>query len=121
MRETPYMARIQVEAARAGVVLYRNNVGAAKDGAGRLVRYGLCVGSSDLIGWRPLTITPDMVGATFAQFVAVETKGARTRITPAQERFIDVVRAGGGFARVARVGVDEIEDVIAELAKGETA
>ena len=37
--------------------LYRNNVGAYKDNTGRLVRYGLCKGSSDLVGDKTITIT----------------------------------------------------------------
>lgn len=31
--------------------LFRNNTGAWKDPSGRIVKYGLCKGSSDLIGW----------------------------------------------------------------------
>ena len=49
--------------------LLRNNVGGLKDSTGRFVAYGLgshggkvLRGPSDLIGWRTITITPDMVG-----------------------------------------------------------
>jgi hypothetical protein len=81
--------------------LWRNNTGALKDATGRLVRYGLCPGSSDLIGLRQVTITPDMVGQTIAQFVAIEVKD-RGRATPEQERFIAMVQQAGGMAGVAR-------------------
>lgn len=54
--------------------LWRNNTGALKDARGQLVRYGLCPGSSDLIGFRTITITPDMVGQQVAVFTAVEVK-----------------------------------------------
>lgn len=81
--------------------LWRNNTGALKDATGRLVRYGLCPGSSDLIGLRQVTITPDMVGQTIAQFVAIEVKD-RGRATPEQERFITMVQQAGGLAGVAR-------------------
>ena len=81
--------------------LWRNNTGALKDAAGRLVRYGLCPGSSDLIGLRTITITPDMVGQTIAQFVAIEVKD-RGRLTEQQQAFITMVQQAGGLAGVAR-------------------
>jgi hypothetical protein len=81
--------------------LWRNNTGALKDATGRLVRYGLCPGSSDLIGLRQVTITPDMVGHTIAQFVAIEVKD-RGRLTEQQQAFIAMVQQAGGLAGVAR-------------------
>lgn len=74
---------IRLEASRLGMRLFRNNVGACKDDTGRVIRYGLCndsaqmnkaVKSSDLIGIRPVIITPDMMGHTIGQFVAREVK-----------------------------------------------
>jgi hypothetical protein len=98
---------IQVAHGRGAVRLLRNNVGALPDRSGRLVRYGLgqsgatrVVGTSDLIGWRTITITPDMVGQTIAQFVAIEVKD-RATATPEQEAFIDAVNRAGGLAGVA--------------------
>lgn len=81
--------------------LFRNNTGALKDASGRLVRYGLCTGSSDLIGWRTITITPDMVGQKLALFTAIEVKD-RGRPTSPQLRFIEQVQRAGGLAGVAR-------------------
>jgi hypothetical protein len=49
---------------------------------------------SDLLGWT----TEDEV----AIFTAIECKGARTRTTPEQVAFIDVVRRAGGRAGIAR-------------------
>ena len=72
-------------------MVWRNNTGALKDPKGRLVRYGLCVGSSDIIG-----IAPDGV------FVAVECKAERGKVTDQQEKFIANVRRQGGRAGVAR-------------------
>ena len=51
-----------------GIRVFRNNVGLARFPDGSTVRYGLCPGSADLIGWRTVTITQDMVGQPFAQF-----------------------------------------------------
>lgn len=84
------------------VRLFRNNVGVAVHADGSRVRYGLCPGSSDLIGWRSLVITPDMVGQRIAAFLAIEAKGERGRPTAEQERFIRAVVEAGGLAGVAR-------------------
>ena len=96
--------RLQLGADPA-IRLWRNNTGALKDQSGRLVRYGLCPGSSDLIGLRQVTITPDMVGQTVAVFAAIEVKD-RGRATADQERFIAAVSSLGGFAGVARSVAD---------------
>lgn len=87
-----------------GLRLFRNQVGALKDHAGRLVTFGLCRGSSDLIGYRTVTITPDMVGQRVAVFTALEVKapGGTHRVTAEQRHFLDVVEAAGGIAGVAR-------------------
>lgn len=87
-KETPE-ARVQDEArllaSQMGWRLFRNNVGVLKDERGIPVRYGICndspamnkrIKSSDLIGIRPVVITPDMVGSTIGQFVAREVKKA---------------------------------------------
>ncbi len=81
--------------------LWRNNTGALKDATGRLVRYGLCPGSSDLIGLRQVTITPDMVGQRVAVFSAIEVKD-RGRPTDQQQAFVAMVQQAGGLAGIAR-------------------
>jgi hypothetical protein len=92
---------IRLEHGTGPARLWRNNTGALKDAQGRLVRYGLCPGSSDLIGLRTITITPDMVGQTVAVFTAIEVKD-RGRPTPEQLGFIAMVQSAGGLAGVAR-------------------
>ncbi len=92
---------IRIEHGSGPARLWRNNTGALKDAAGRLVRYGLCPGSSDLIGLRTRIITEADLGHRFAQFVAIEVKD-RGRLTPEQERFIAMVQQAGGMAGVAR-------------------
>lgn len=60
------------------------------------------VGASDLQGWTPMTITPDMVGCRVAVFTAIETKAsAGGRKTDDQRNFIDQVRLAGGIAGFA--------------------
>lgn len=110
MREQSIMQRVQLEASRKGWRVFRNNVGCLPDARGVPVRYGLCPGSSDLIGWRELVITPEMVGRTVAQFVAVEVKGPTGKPTAQQMRFLEAVAAAGGVALLAR-GVEDLVDV----------
>ena len=43
---------ILIALSKAGATVWRNNTGALQDKTGRLVRYGLCKGSSDIIGIR---------------------------------------------------------------------
>lgn len=68
----------------------------------RRASFGLCVGSSDLIGFREITITPEMVGQKIAAFLAVEVKAEAGRPTTEQKAFIEAVRSRGGLAGIAR-------------------
>lgn len=95
------------------VRLFRNNVGQLTDLRGNQVRFGLAPGSSDLIGWREVTITPAMVGRTIAQFVAIETKAKSNKVTDVQAAFLGTVKYMGGHAKVI-YSVDEAERFIYE-------
>jgi hypothetical protein len=102
--ETHLQQRIRLACSVGRSRLFRNNVGALRDATtGRLIRFGLCPGSADLIGWRRLTITPEMVGTTIAQFVSLEVKApGRIRETrPDQLVWRDQVAAAGGLAVIA--------------------
>lgn len=85
-----------------GVRVFRNNVGKLKDQRGRWVEFGLCVGSSDLIGWRSFVIKPEHVGMKIAQFMAIETKTKDGVVSLEQERFLKTVEDFGGIAIVER-------------------
>lgn len=100
MSEARIMRKIQMLASQLGSRLFRNNSGVFKTLDGRAIRTGLCTGSSDLIGWTPLVITPLMLGRTVAIFTAVEVKSDTGRVSPEQLSFIDTVLAAGGFASV---------------------
>jgi hypothetical protein len=82
--------------------LFRNNTGTLRDQHGRPVTFGLCKGSADLIGWRTITITPEMVGQQVAVFTSIEVKTATGRVRPEQQQWLDAVTAAGGIAGVAR-------------------
>jgi len=91
-----------VALSEAGCTVWRNNTGAIPDRTGRLVRFGLCVGSADIIGIAP-----------GGRFLAVECKGAKGRTTEAQERFIAAVIRAGGKAGVARSAADAVSIALA--------
>jgi len=68
-------------------------------------------GGSDLIGYRRVTVTAEMVGQEIPVFAAIEVKTARGRATKEQERFIEHIRNAGGIAGVAR-SVDEAKSIL---------
>ena len=95
--------------------LFRNQVGQLPDPrTGRPVQFGLARGSADLIGWRTVTITPDMVGQRVAVFTSIEVKTTTGRLTPAQHNWLGVVRGAGGIAGVARSVPDALRIVTAD-------
>ena len=102
MSEQELQQRIRLELGRGPVRLWRNNVGALRDQRGRLVSYGLCTGSSDLIGLRRLRVTPEHLDQELAVFCALEIKSQRGRPTAEQQRFLALVQAMGGLAGVIR-------------------
>jgi len=105
------LAKIRLETNITGGLLLRNNSGAAVDGRGIPVRFGLGndsaklnkkFKSSDLIGLTPLVIRPEHVGRTWGVFTAVEVKKPGWKYTAtdrekAQLFFINSIRARGGI------------------------
>ncbi len=107
MREPELLRRILLRSSEQGARLFRNNTGAGWVGDVvsksptilvlqnyRPFHSGLCVGSSDLIGWTPVN------GA--AVFTAIEAKTGRLKPTHEQESFLLAVTRAGGIARVVR-------------------
>ncbi len=90
MTESAITKKIQLAMQEIGVTLLRNNVGVARMD-GRTIRYGLAVGSSDLVGC-------DASGV----FVCVEVKTARGRVRESQEIWRDEINQRNGIAIVAR-------------------
>ena len=78
------------------VVLWRNNVGLLERPNGGRVRYGLAVGSSDLIGM----VTAVFDGHRVGRFLALEVKRPGERATKDQLLFLRLVQARGGVAAV---------------------
>jgi hypothetical protein len=116
LSEAAVQTNVRLEASRVGARLWRNNVGAFHDPeSGSFVRFGLAneseqmnkvLKSSDLIGVRPVTITPQMVGFTFGQLVCRECKPGNwhysgTDREVAQLNWINLINALGGDAAFA--------------------
>ena len=94
--------------------LFRNQVGSLPDPrTGRLVTFGLARGSADLIGWRTVMITPDMVGQQLAVFTSIEVKTPTGRVSPQQQAWLAVVQGAGGIAGIARSVPDALQIVTA--------
>ena len=116
------MKQVQRELSDLHVITFRNNVAKGWIGAStgplaedthlfvragsvivadaRRLNAGLCVGSSDLVGWSPL-----------GRFVAIECKVGRGRLTPEQANFLEQVRLAGGIAVESRT----IEQTVREV------
>lgn len=89
-----------------GVKLFNNPVGLAytRDQTGKYtpIRMGLVPGSHDLIGWRSVVVTPDMVGTVVAIFSGIEVKNETGRLRPEQINFDRVLKEAGGLCGMAR-------------------
>lgn len=116
VRETEITNRIRLALANTSR-LFRNHVGMVRDENGRVHTFGLVKGSSDLIGWTGIEITPDMVGRKVAVFTACEVKSERGRVSKEQRIFIDQVNAQGGIAFVARSAENALEHINQALGK----
>lgn len=111
--EAAASVRVKLAAARTGCHLWRNNVGAMCDDSGRWVRFGLAndskqmneaFKSGDLIGCKPVTIEPRMIGWRIGQFVSREVKAPgwsfkATERELAQLRWVELVCSLGGDAQ----------------------
>ena len=100
--EQTIQQEIRIACSNGDTRLFRNNTGTLKDQHGRPVSFGLCKGSADLIGWKRVMVTPDMVGQQVAVFLSIEVKTPTGRIRPEQQAWLETVQAAGGIAGVAR-------------------
>jgi hypothetical protein len=86
----------------------RNEKGVVILGNARPTTFGLCPGSSDLIGIQKILITPEMAGEHIGRFLSIEVKGAGGRISESQANWRQMVENMGGCGIIAR----EMEDVL---------
>jgi hypothetical protein len=122
MNETTILQRIRLAIGRIpGLRMFRQNVGKAWMGQvikqtpeyivlknPRFVSFGLHPGSADLIGWKSVTITHDMVGKTVAVFASVEVKTPTGAVKTDQANWRAQVEEAGGIAIVARSEQDAL-------------
>lgn len=124
MSEQAVVQSVRANLSNGDVRVFRNNVGEAWQGEvafktattitlknPRRVNFGLCEGSSDLIGLKSVVITPDMVGSKVAVFVALEGKSATGRPTEEQAAFLAMVIKAGGIAGVFR-SLDDAKGIL---------
>lgn len=132
MSDHALLTRILLACSRGPVRLFRNNVGVGWTGKlekparpttvtvypgdvvlrkARPLHAGLAEGSGDLIGWRTVEVTPDMVGQRVALFVSLEGKEGAGRLSPAQRGWLEAVQAAGGIAAEVR-SVDDAIDAV---------
>ena len=120
MTERNVMNENHVKLSREGFRLFRNNVGKGWTGesiyycewqekitvnigdviirAARRIHYGLLKGSGDLIGYKTVKITEDMVGKEIAVFASVEQKVKRRKRTKEQTDWDAQVQRAGGIS-----------------------
>jgi len=98
LKESSVQALIMMALSEAGCLVWRQNTGSLPDRNGRLVRFGLCVGSSDIVGL-----------CSDGKFLAIEAKTALGQPTDAQLNFIKAVQRQGGRAGIARSAAEAVE------------
>jgi hypothetical protein len=101
--------RLAVSAQCPDTVLFRNHTGALRDPkTGQMVRFGLAPGSPDLVGWKSVVVTEDMVGQRIAVFCGIEIKMPGGKLREDQRHFLDRLSGAGGVAAVARSVPDAV-------------
>ena len=105
MSETQLMIAIREACLLTGrVLLWRNNSGMLRAANGRAIRYGLGIGSPDLVG----------VVRGSGRLFALEVKSATGRESAEQRAWAKAVTDAGGFVRTVR-SVDEALAAIREV------
>lgn len=108
MRESAIMDHVRLALSNLKVTTFRNNVGRLKTEDGRWVNFGLCPGSSDIIGFYEHIVTENDVGRRVAVFSAFETKTSIGRPTDEQLAFVGRVGLSGGIAGIVRSPMDAV-------------
>ena len=91
---------IRCSESETGSILFRNDNGMGFRKNGTPFRYGLCPGSSDIIGFKTITITPALVGKQVAVFQAIEIKTLSDKIGYEQIIFYLNVKMAKGLVQV---------------------
>ena len=100
--ESVIMKRIQLALSNMNIRLLRNNIGLFYTKAGFPIRCGLANGSGDLIGWKTIIITKDMIGKKVAVFTSIEVKTESGSLKPQQMAWMRLINNMGGIGICAR-------------------
>jgi hypothetical protein len=115
----------RMAASKSGAVTFRNSVGGAWSGrkvktlpngnaiiaGAQWIKFGLQVGSADTLGWKSITITPEMVGKKVAVFSSIEYKTDTGKPSPDQIGWHNAVWNAGGYSGFARCD-DDVRDIL---------
>lgn len=125
-KEGNIQTRILLALSQARLTMFRQNtglgwVGLIKKGSKtadevtlinpRPLHAGLIKGSSDLIGWQSITVTPEMVGKQVAIFTACEVKAEDGVASEEQKNFIKQVNLAGGCAIISKEPGDAVAQI----------
>lgn len=118
MTEAELQARVMRGiGSRPDTRVFRNQVGVYRLEDGRVIASGLCKGSSDLVGWKIMEVTPSLLpsllGRRIAVFVSIEIKTSTGRVSPEQANWVNAVRKAGGLAGVAR-SLEEAQQILTQ-------
>lgn len=114
MQESTIQSQIMLAMCRSGAYVLRVNAG--EFWGGKIIAHtgdklllghptkiqGAPKGTSDLIGCRTVTVTPEMVGKQVGIFVALEVKKPGESPRPEQLNYLDVMRRRGAITGWAR-------------------
>jgi hypothetical protein len=100
--------RLAVSANCQDVTLYRNHTGALRDNRGKFVQFGLSPGSPDLVGYKKVCITEDMVGQDLAVFIGMEIKMPGEIARDDQQCWLNRLEEHGGIACVVHSETEAI-------------
>lgn len=122
MSEKTILNHIQLLMSKIGGRMFRNNVGLAWQGEvhklkngdiliknPRPVKYGLCVGSGDLIGFVPVKINHSHLNKTLAVFASIEVKTGNLKPTKEQINFYNMIQSQGGISVITNKILTEDE------------
>lgn len=110
MKERNVQNLIRLNCSKGNTRLFVNDQGVATVGD-RTIRYGLGVGSTDLVGVHTIVITPEMVGRIIGVAVFAEVKTDTGRLQEHQENFINQMLKMGAIAGVVR-SVEDMNNLL---------
>jgi hypothetical protein len=126
MKHGELIEEMKRAAADYGSRLFKNASGLArhKDERGKVwvVKYGVGPsngGGHDLLGWREVVITPEMVGMTIAQFISFDGKVGDDELSDEQIKWMTWVINGGGIACEIR-NIEQLAEILGAPWRTET-